>query len=240
MKNITILSSCALLVLSACGGGGGTSSSVTATDSSQDSVGTATSNASVTQRFNALNTNYDVIGTGLVAQTTVPTSGSAIFTGQMGMDVSGALAGDAGNVDASLVGDLSLTANFANRSVSGSATNFAYADVDGNVDTSVSGSLAISGSPTNNVGITTDSSTGSALLAAVGEGALTIDQGATARTVNMDTILVGQFGKATGASNSQAPVAVRGFVAGRGSGDLSLTVRNGRFAAETANAGVFP
>lgn len=249
MNNIafTGIAAFAAITLSACGGGGGADDTV---DPREGEVATGITSAAAIAKFDELNTGFVNIREQTGLRTDLPSTGSAEYNGSLGFDASGALPGGGTDVDASFVGDLNLEVDFTvvptgngelPNSIEGSVRNIIYADTDGNFD-DVAGVLNIDGGvvtlPRNNLAPLTG------VLSADAVGTIVIDQPDGAKTVDMFLDMSGQF--AGGAAGS-APEAVQGFVVGDvsnngdgGTGDLTLNIPNGRFAAETAGAGILP
>ena len=231
--------------LSGCGGGGGGSGFTDGAN--QSDVGSqAVINASAT--FGELNDGFDALGSQSVAQNVVPTSGSATYNGKLGFDMVNAFDSGAGDdtnaVDASIVGDMSLVANFSNRNVAGSVTNITYADTAGNIDTTV-GNLTIDGQTADSRGIVLQTLQGAQrdLVSATTTGTLSVDQGgASDKDIEIFTIIAGQFGSANGTAATGTPEVVRGFVLGGSTTAVpnAITVPNGRFTGETAGTNILP
>lgn len=236
MKKLLILSLSAA-ALSACGGGGGGGTAQDAEVGGASGITSATAIA----RFSELNQGFINVSANTTLQTELPTTGTGTYAGNLGFDVRGALPGGGTDVDASMVGDMNVAVNFGgtNQPITGAVTNILYADTDGNFD-NVGGQLNIVG------GVTSLPRSGlpdlEGVISADADGDLTIDQsdGAGDKTVTFDLDLSGQFGGDSTPTSNETPLAMRGFVIGTGSGDLSLTIPNGRFAAETAGAGILP
>jgi hypothetical protein len=234
MKNISIIGVTALaaISLSGCGGGGGGGGLA-----SDAEVGVGVTNTDAIARFAALNEGFVNVSSATSVQTDVPGSGLATYDGHLGFDVRGALPGGGNDVDASLVADLNIGVNFGSDTMSGSATNFLYADTNGNFDRP-SGTITITG------GIVSLPRNGlpdlEGVISADGTGTLQIDQGdGVDKPVAFSLDLSGQFGGVGNVTSASTPEAMRGFVVGAGSGGgLTLVAPNGRFAADTASAGI--
>lgn len=247
MNRVLSLSAAAIAAvsLSGCGGGGGSTAVATGNSASGEEiiVPSGVTTAEALAQFAAVNQGFDNVARDTTDQTELPTAGSAEYTGTLGFDVSGAVPGGGANdFDASFVGDLALTVNFApdqngDQTVSGSVTDILYADTAGVFD-ETSGSLTVDGSiqPLERDGLPDLEG----VLGATATGDIVISRPDGDQDVNLALSLAGQFGDLDANNGGNIPDAVRGFVVGEGTGDLTLDAPNGRFSAETGNAGILP
>lgn len=245
-KSLTAFAFAAIAAsLSACGGGGGGNGF---TDGGNQSDVGAQQVINANAAFAELNDGFDAVGAQSTAQDVVPTTGSAVFAGNLGLDMIGAV--DPSNttvVDASIVGDMTMTTNFVDRSVTGSVTNITYADTSGNLDNAGVGNLTIDGQAADNRGITRQTLQGAQrdLVTASLSGSLSVDQGgASDANLQIEAVLAGQFGSANGTAATGNPEVVRGFILGgpTTANPNAVTIPNGRFVGEnTVNGtGILP
>lgn len=237
-KSITALAmTVAAVTLTACGGGGG-GDGFNNNGTGEAAVGTNQLIADASAAFAALNTNFDNAETQGVAQNFAPTTGSATYTGELGFDIIGAVdPSNTSDVDASIVGDMTVTANFADRSVTGMVENIIYADTSSNVD-GTTGDLTIAGTTASGSGITRQTVNGvqQDIATARLTGTLSVDQGGASDTnLEVNAVMAGQFGTENGTPTTDNPEILRGFIIGGASTAVpnAVTIPNGRFIGTT-------
>lgn len=245
MTKTLFLSIATISLLAGCGGGGGddTGSGVVGTGITTGDTGSEVGDTGITtdeaiQAFTDLNDGFTNVLSNTELQTDLPTTGDAVYNGTLGFDVTGALPDSGGETDASLVGDLTLNVNFQSDTISGSVDNFLFADTDGNL-TEPTGSLDVDGEIVS-VELTESNQTLEGAIAANATGDLAITRGTTTDDVSLDLTLGGQFGGVEGATSADTPLAAQGGVVGTGTGDLTLTSPNGRFAVQLSGEDLLP
>jgi hypothetical protein len=220
------------VALAGCGGGGGGGID------EDDAVGsTGITNGQAIARFTALNDGFVAVRRDQASQSDVPTSGNVTYSGSLGFDVSGAVPGGGNDVDASLVGDMTMNVNFQNSQIGGSVSNFLFADSDGNL-TQPTGTLALSGDIADIARPNLPDLENN--IRATATGQLAITRGTTTDDVNMALRLSGQFAGNPGATSATNPNSVQCFVVGEGTGDLTLNAPNGRFAGQLPGQTILP
>lgn len=195
-------------ILSACGGGGG------AAFGPVDQAVFDDKEAQLVGKLNALASSSSVRAIG-------PTSGSARYTGQVGVNLVGS------GADSNVVGDMVMTANFQNRDIGGSVSRLISEDQTTGDTAQLGGRLTIDG----------DYSITGVIEAAL-TGEIQIPDGDGTLNADVDMIMAGEFlevfDPSTGPGGPSEGNVVAGTIIGEVTGDVLLRVRGGSFIGENA------
>ncbi|PTX57538.1 hypothetical protein C8N43_2208 [Litoreibacter ponti] len=208
----TLMTIGCVLGLSACGGGGGGGST---TGPVANAVFDATE-AELVDKLIALNAASSNRAPG-------PISGSATYTGQVGVNLTGP------SGDSNVVGDMVMTATFQGRDIDGSVNGLLSEDVATGDTARLGGTLQIDGTYTTNGVIDADLT-----------GNIVIPDAGTLLNAAVDMNMSGEFLEVfdpfTGpGSSSPEGNAVAGTVTGDVTGDVLLTVIGGSFIGENTS-----